>query len=137
MTASILGLDVGGAHLKAAHSGGTVLHQPYELWKDPAGLVDAVRSVLGRVAPLDLLAVTMTGELCDCFRTKQEGVRSILYAVAAAAGRVPIRVWQTDSRLVGLPEARQQPLLAAAANWLALATYCGRYVPEGPGLVID
>ena len=32
----------------------------------------------------DRLAVTMTGELCDCFRTKAEGVLHILAAVDAA-----------------------------------------------------
>lgn len=85
----------------------------------------------------DVMAVTMTGELCDCFETKREGVRFILDAVAALASTVPVRVWQTDGWLVELATAREQPLMAAAANWLALATFAGRFAPEGAGLVID
>src|SRR5258708_819144 len=33
--------------------------------------------------------------------------------------------------------ARKSPLQVAAANWLALATYAGRFVPEGPALLLD
>src|SRR5262249_57821554 len=54
-----------------------------------------------------------------------------------AAGRTPVRVWLAEGRLVDLLEARREPLLAAAANWLALATFAGRLVPEGPAVLID
>ena len=33
--------------------------------------------------------------------------------------------------------ARQTPLQVAAANWLALATYAGRFAPDGPALLLD
>jgi probable H4MPT-linked C1 transfer pathway protein len=79
----------------------------------------------------------MTGELCDCFPTKREGVLSILDAVATVAQDKPVRVWQTDRRFVILDAARSAPLHVAAANWLALATFAGRLVPTGSGLVID
>jgi probable H4MPT-linked C1 transfer pathway protein len=85
----------------------------------------------------DRLAVTMTGELCDCFATKYEGVNAILDAVAEAAGSAPVAVWRTDGRFVDLAEARRTPLLTAAANWLALAAFAGRHTPPGPALVID
>jgi probable H4MPT-linked C1 transfer pathway protein len=75
--------------------------------------------------------------LCDCFPTKREGVLAILDAVSAAAGAVPVRVWRTDGRLVDVAAARAEPLPAAAANWLALATFAGRFAPRGPALLID
>src|SRR6516225_11821769 len=90
----VLGLDVGGANLKAAHSGGAARSRPFALWNMPAGLTDALRELLCGWQPYDLLAVTMTGELCDCFATKREGVRAILDAVSAAAGLAPLRVWR-------------------------------------------
>ncbi len=133
----VLALDVGGANLKAAHSGGVARSRPFALWKTPAALPDALRDLLRDWPPFDLLAVTMTGELCDCFATKREGVLAILDAVGAAAGPTPVGVWQTDGRLVDLAAARAAPLLAAAANWLALATYAGRFVPRGSALLID
>jgi probable H4MPT-linked C1 transfer pathway protein len=133
----ILGLDIGGANLKAAHSGGAARLQPFELWKDPAGLPDALRGLLRSMPSFDRLAVTMTGELCDCFETRRAGVLAILDALDAVADGRPVRVWLTDGRLVKLARAREKPLRAAAANWLALATFAGRCAPQGPALLID
>lgn len=137
MPRSVLGLDIGGANLKAAHSSGAARSARFALWKSPAALPDALRQLLRDWPPYDVLAVTMTGELCDCFATKREGVRAILDAVSAVAGATPGRVWTTDGRLVGIGAARSRPLRAAAANWLALAAFAGRFAPRGPALLID
>lgn len=137
MSPAILALDIGGANLKAAHSHGRALLEPFALWKNPAGLADALRAVIGRVPRPELLAVTMTGELCDCFPTKRAGVQAILDAVGAAAGSIPVRVWQTDGGLVDVDSARAAPLRTAAANWLALAEYAGRFLDGATGLVVD
>src|SRR5262249_61046309 len=83
------------------------------------------------------VAVTRPGERWDCFASKRGGGRAILDAVSAAAGATPVRVWLTDGRLVGIGAARSRPLRAAAANWLALATFAGRLAPRGPALLID
>jgi probable H4MPT-linked C1 transfer pathway protein len=133
----VLGLDIGGANLKAAHSSGAARLERFALWKSPAGLANALRPLLSGWPPFELLAVTMTGELCDCFATKREGVRAILDAVSAVAGGTPVRVWTADGRLVTLKAARATPLRVAAGNWLALATYAGRFAPRGPALLID
>jgi probable H4MPT-linked C1 transfer pathway protein len=137
MTDSILGLDIGGANLKAAHTGGVARSVPFALWKQPAGLAAALRRLAEPLPAFDRLAVTMTGELCDCFATSREGVRHILAAVAAAFPGVPAAVWRTDGRFVGLAEANADPRRAAAANWLALVTFAGRYAPVGPALLVD
>jgi (4-(4-[2-(gamma-L-glutamylamino)ethyl]phenoxymethyl)furan-2-yl)methanamine synthase len=137
MTLRALGLDIGGANVKVAHSLGPASLQPFELWKNPAGLADVLRNLLARQQAFDCLAVTMTGELCDCFATKREGVGAILDAVTALGGKYPICVWQTDGRLVDVAAAKAMPRQTAAANWLALAEYAGRYLPEGPGLLVD
>jgi (4-(4-[2-(gamma-L-glutamylamino)ethyl]phenoxymethyl)furan-2-yl)methanamine synthase len=79
----------------------------------------------------------MTGELCDCFESKRAGVHAILDAVERVCGDRPVRVWRNDGRFVPPKEARATALQAAAANWLALATYAGRLAPAGPALVID
>jgi probable H4MPT-linked C1 transfer pathway protein len=134
---SVLGLDIGGANLKAADTGGRAWLQPFALWKDPARLPQALRQLLDRFPRSDALAVTMTGELCDCFQTKRHGVDVILSAVEAVADRAPILVWRTDGRLVDAATARQTPLLTAAANWLALASFVGRLASSGPALLLD
>ena len=137
MKRTVLGLDVGGANLKAAHTNGAARSRPFALWKDPSGLPDALRGFIAEMPPADLLAVTMTGELCDCFESKRQGVNAILDAVEAASAGKPIRVWRTDGRFLDVVAVRRAPLMAAAANWLALATFAGRYAPKGPALLID
>jgi probable H4MPT-linked C1 transfer pathway protein len=130
-------VDIGGANLKAAHSDGTAYLQPFELWKNPTGLADALRDLLRRLPPGDVLAATMTGELCDCFETKRQGVQAILDAVEKAIPELPVHVWQNDGRFVDVATARARPLQTAAANWLALATIAARFAPQGPALLID
>jgi probable H4MPT-linked C1 transfer pathway protein len=138
----ILGLDIGGANLKAVcfspKEGRTQAgSRPFALWRHPEQLAEAINALRGELLPpgedADLSAVTMTGELCDCFATKREGVRAILSAIASPT----VVVWRTDGRFVDRAAALADPLPAAAANWLALATFAGRFAPRGPGLLID
>ena len=56
----VLGLDVGGANLKAAHTNGSARSRPFPLWKAPAALPDALRDLLRDWPPYDALALTMT-----------------------------------------------------------------------------
>ena len=133
----VLGLDVGGANLKAADDRDRAAAVPFPLWKNPAGLTAALRSLAERFGPFDALAVTMTGELCDCFETKAEGVARILDGVEEVADGRPVWVWQTAGEFVDPGTAREAWPLTAAANWHATATFVGRCAPEGPALLID
>jgi probable H4MPT-linked C1 transfer pathway protein len=137
MAIAVLGLDIGGANLKAAHSTGAAALHPYALWKNPGGLSAALVKLLQELPPYDRLAVTMTGELCDCFENKRHGVEAILAALETVADRKAIRIWRNDGLLVDLKGARSDPLAVAAANWLALAAFAGRFAPRGPALVVD
>jgi probable H4MPT-linked C1 transfer pathway protein len=133
----VLGLDIGGANLKAAHSDGLARLMPFALWRNPDGLPDALRNLIRPLPRFDMLAVTMTGESCDCYETKRQGVVSILDAVLSVADQTPILVWTTSGSFTSLDEAKDQFIKTASANWLALATFAGRYVPAGSSLLID
>jgi len=132
-----LALDVGGANLKAADGLGFATSQPFPLWENHRQLVDALRGMIALVPKVDHIAATMTGELADCFSTKAEGVTTILKALGVAADGKHTRVYLTSGQLVTLQVATRQPLLAASSNWHALASFAGRYVPKGAGLLID
>lgn len=134
---AVLALDVGGANLKAAHSDGSASTRPFALWKRPEALVDELRALTSEHPDFGRLAVTMTGETCDCFATKAEGVAAILDAVEALSDGREVAVWGTDARFHPPREMRSQPGLAASSNWLALATFAARLLPEGPALLID
>lgn len=137
MTAQVLGLDIGGANLKAAHSNGTARSIPFPLWKHPERLSAELASLGAAMPPHDRFAITMTGELCDCFETKREGVRAILTSVRAMAGPTPIRVWCTPGRFLDFDDAMDQAYDVAAANWLALAHLIAQKFPEERVLLID
>ena len=134
---AILGLDIGGANLKAAHTDGSARTVAFPLWKHPDRLSGELAKLCATMPPHDCLAVTMTGELCDCFETKRQGVAAILDAVEAVDGTARVHVWRSDGQFADLATARATPLQVAAANWLALATFAGRFAPSGPALLID
>ena len=133
MAQTILGLDIGGANLKAATPDKRAVSVPFPLWKQPDKLPAALAELVAKFPDAEELAVTMTGELCDCFETKREGVHAIIKAVRGASGGRMIRVWSTDGAFLNSEEAKQNHLKVAAANWHALATFAGQYVPHSGG----
>jgi (4-(4-[2-(gamma-L-glutamylamino)ethyl]phenoxymethyl)furan-2-yl)methanamine synthase len=134
---SCLALDIGGANMKVAHSGGQAFVIPFEVWKRPDELARAIAGAAAALPYSDRAAVTMTAELCDCYPTKAVGVVAILdAAVAGLAGR-EIIVWGIDGEFHSVAEVRRNPQIAAAANWLALAALGARLLPETRGILID
>ena len=82
----VIGWDIGGAHLKAARVRHghveAVVQAATPLWLGLDSLeaaFDALRTQLGRA---DRHVITMTGELCDAFPSRREGVAG-LAAIAA------------------------------------------------------
>ena len=136
----IIGWDVGGVNLKAARLADGVLAaatDAFELQRAPdrlpAALAALARRLQGR--PDDLHAVTMTAELSQYFRTKREGVAFVLDALAAAFPGAAVHVWGTDGRFHTPERARAEPLLAAASNWAATATFVALHTPDA--ILID
>jgi probable H4MPT-linked C1 transfer pathway protein len=132
-----LGLDIGGANLKAALGAGWARSSPFQLWRDPDRLVEALRQLIEGAPPFNGFAVTMTGELCDCFTSKDEGVRYILSAVDALAGSKEVCVYLVDGRFVSPQQASELSLLAAASNWRALAQFACRWAEGRNAVLID
>ncbi len=132
-----IALDVGGANIKVAHGSGPARTVPFEVWKRPDELGRAIALAVASLPASDRAAVTMTAELCDCYPTKAVGVNAVLDAVAVAIPGGSVVVWGVDGAFHSLAEIRRQPELAAAANWLALATVAARWIPEGKGILID
>ncbi|MBD3675966.1 MAG: H4MPT-linked C1 transfer pathway protein [Planctomycetaceae bacterium] len=134
---SIVGLDIGGANLKAAHIDGECLSEPFPLWQHPEQLSAKLAELVSRLPTSKTLAVTMTGELADCYISKTEGVLAILDAVEEMVEGRSIHVWNTAGEFVDVEVAREFPILVAAANWHALATWVGKLTPEGNALLVD
>jgi probable H4MPT-linked C1 transfer pathway protein len=137
MPTDAIGLDIGGANLKAADATGRSLIQPFELWRYPERLSEELARIRVEWPDIAAVGVTMTGELCDCFETKRDGVRHILASVQQVFGDRPIGVWSVDGRFLSVKQAFAQPIDVAAANWHAQATFAGRFVSTGPAMLID
>lgn len=132
-----IGIDIGGANLKLSDGERHSLSHPFPLWRMPGQLAAAIGGLIREFERPSSLAVTMTGELADCFATKAEGVRHILKAVEDAAPSIPVHVWTTGGEFVSTHDARELVPLVAAANWHALATWAARSIPRGSGLLVD
>src|SRR5918992_5021115 len=141
-----LAVDVGGANTKAAWFDGTTLRtvsRPFEVWRDRDALSTVLREVTA--GPADAVAITMTAELSDAFRTKREGVAFVLDAAEAALGEgaglvldaaeavldgPPLLVFTTAGELVSLDEARARAAEVAAANWMSSALAVAALYPD-------
>lgn len=138
-----LGWDIGGVHTKVALvSTGhivSVREEPFELQRDPGGLVPLLRRLARDVGAPDAglgaaseatsqatpeataHAVTLTAELSQMFRTKRDGVAFVVDAVLAAFPGEPVRVFTVAGGFTSPAEAKASPLSVAAANWMATA----------------
>ncbi|MBI2479489.1 MAG: H4MPT-linked C1 transfer pathway protein, partial [Planctomycetia bacterium] len=132
-----LALDIGGANLKIADGLGHAESISFELWRDPDHLTQELRTLIVQAPHCDHLAVTMTGELADCFETKAAGVTFILDALDRAADGRHTRVYLSDGSLVAPQVAKRRPASVAAANWHVLARFATRFTHRQPSLLID
>ncbi|MDA8743184.1 tetrahydromethanopterin-linked C1 transfer pathway [Rubripirellula amarantea] len=121
-TARVVGIDIGGANLKVSDLLGNAASQFFPMWSDSDRLCDALADML---VPFEFssLAVTMTGELADCFFDRREGVSKIVDSAVAASKRFNADVcfYTVEGEFVGCSAAKQNPDAVAASNWHASA----------------
>jgi probable H4MPT-linked C1 transfer pathway protein len=94
----------------------------FPVWKNPEKLGKILTKLtrkLTRSTLLDLVAVTMTAELSDAYRTKREGVNRILIQIEKAFPTTHTLILDVDAQLRTVQEARAEPIKVAAANWAA------------------
>ena len=131
-----IGWDLGGAHLKAALAnadgavvGVTQLACP--LWEDGDALSECVGAVLAKWPHAGRHMLTMTGELCDVFDNRAQGVRTL---VQRMLDRVPHESLWVYAGHRGFVEGQSCGDLAqdiASANWLASANFAASRVVHG------
>ena len=130
---SIIGWDIGGVNVKAVRiewsdrkikSYHSVVRQ-FEIWRDLDNLSNVIRQIGEELGLQDhpKIAVTMTAELSDVFRTKREGVTHVLNALAQSFDKKSIYAFNLEEKFSNLDEALRAPLLCAATNWLASALF--------------
>jgi probable H4MPT-linked C1 transfer pathway protein len=143
--ATIVGWDIGGAHLKAAWLDADaclrkVIQLPCPLWQGMDRLETACDGVLAELPARSVLhAVTMTGEMADLFPDRASGVVAIVtFLNDLLAQKRPgdaMRVFAGNRGFVRAENVRAGPGgntdLIASANWLATALRCAGSQREG------
>ena len=139
--ADVLAFDIGGANIKAADGIGWVHSEPFELWRRRSELPAALARIVSSRHPRRVVA-TMTGEIADCYASRQEGVADIVAAVAAATRAAvgsgcPVGIYLVDGLIVPPEEAVHRPLDAAASNWHAVARLAATVTTTDRAFLID
>lgn len=140
MPERITGLDIGGAHLKAAQvtPEGRVtacVQVPCALWQGLDRLDTALAEAQRHLAPIGVTAITMTGEVADLFPDRATGVTRLVEATLRHLPHDGHRLWAGRRGFVAPAEAAACSLEIASANWLATASLAAARV--GEGILVD
>ncbi|CAI8872747.1 hydantoinase/oxoprolinase family protein [Methylocaldum szegediense] len=131
MTVDVIGWDVGGAHLKAAALNGAgeivaIIQEPCPLWQGIDRLHAAMSRILDTVSPRSGCrhAVTMTGELADCFENREQGVLALVQAMTQRCPQHIVRFFAGYDGFLDAEAITPESILKiASANWLASALW--------------
>ena len=133
MQKHIIGWDIGGAHVKAALLDETgqvlqVIQQPCPLWKGLFHLqsaIDAVSKTMGK--PDVRHAVTMTGELVDCFDSREQGVEAIIRTLKSKVSSTDILIFAGIRGFLKADDVtRADTMDIASANWIASVQFAAK-----------
>jgi len=113
----VIGIDVGGANLKVVDSSGVHIHY-CPLWQEAP-----IQELLNPYAGSENAAVVMSGELADCFSSKQEGIDFIVSEVKAVFPDAIFYGMDGKFHTSAVPQL-------AAANWLAMADLLKEQYPD-------
>ena len=97
---SWLAFDIGGANIKAADGRGWSYSEPFAMWQEWKRLPDVLAHIKS-LRPSSHYAVTMTGEIADCFSGRSEGVKHIVGSCSAALGKRDVVFYCVDGSLLG------------------------------------
>ena len=113
----MIGIDVGGANLKVVDSSGVHIHY-CPLWQEAP-----IQELLRPYAGSENASVVMSGELADCFSSKQEGIDFIVSEVKSVFPEAGFYGMDGKFHTSAVPQL-------AAANWLAMADLLRDRYPE-------
>lgn len=147
---TIIGWDVGGAHLKAAYMQNgklvQILQVPCALWRGLNQLEAAIEQVLQAFGAQPAVhAITMTGELVDLFVQREAGVKAISQLMQAKLHGIKRfyagALAKDFTAFVAIDAVDQYWQQIASANWLASASFTAQqlvqYGQKENGLLID
>jgi len=126
---NIIGWDLGGAHLKAARAENGIITRAVQiacpLWLGVEELERAYSGAEDLAGQAHLNAITMTGELCDIFATRAEGVARLARMMVRLLGSRHAIFYAGRSGFVDLDKVEHHAAEISSANWHASASLTG------------
>ena len=139
MVSVVIGWDIGGAHLKAARVKHgrveAVVQAATPLWLGLDSLHAAFDVLSAQLGHADRHVITMTGELCDAFPSRREGVAGLAAIAANHLSPAAPSLYAGRAGFVELGEAASHAVDIASANWHASAALLALKLPDA--LFID
>jgi len=136
---TVIGWDIGGAHLKAARADNGVITRAAQiaspLWLGLEELDRAFAAAQAEIGTASRHAITMTGELCDSFATRDEGVAGLAEIAARCVAPAHAFFYAGRAGFVELAGVGAHAREIASANWHASAALTGLRAPDA--LLID
>jgi probable H4MPT-linked C1 transfer pathway protein len=137
---TVIGWDIGGAHLKGARldAAGTVtrvVQLPCPLWQGVSHLHGALDQALSELGPAALHAVTMTGEMVDLFPSREAGVRQLVATMLERLPATSVRFYAGAAGFLEAREASGAGRSVASVNWMATASLVAARVDSA--LLVD
>src|ERR1700730_3264961 len=125
----IMEWDVGGAHLKAARVENGIITQAVQIpsprWLGLGELDRAFADAEAAIGQAPLNAITMTGELCDAFATREKGVAGLAATMVRLLSPGRALFYAGRSGFAGDSETADHAIEIASANWHASAVLTG------------
>lgn len=147
MNNNYFGLDIGGANSKAAlilfkdkeiqNSFSYIEYFPF--WKKT---ITEIPEMLNRIISnlivkngyalkqIDYISVTITAELSDAFKTKREGILTILKALKQVFDENKLFFIDNESNFIDYKTAKKNYLKISAANWVSTSLFLGKFMPR-------
>ena len=137
--ASVVGWDIGGAHLKAARAEGGRIVDAVQVASPLRLGVEALEQAFAQARPkmgeADHHVCTMTGELADTFASRAEGVERLAAAAVRALEPGRIALYAGRAGFIAPQAAVRHVDDIASANWHATAALVAKL--QGTALLID
>ncbi len=128
---SIIGWDIGGAHLKAARLEAgrivKVLQIASPLWEGIDALHRAFAEAKAALGPADLNAATMTAELADAFPDRSDGVARIAEIAENELKPKKLIFYAGPAGMIARDTIADHTQAIASANWHASAAFVARH----------
>jgi len=137
--ASVVGWDIGGAHLKAARAEDGRIVEAVQVASPLRLGLEALQQAFAQAKPsmgkADRHICTMTGELADTFASRAEGVEQLAAAAVRALAPQRIVLYAGRAGFIAPQAAGLHVAEVASANWHATAALVAKL--RGTALLID